>query len=91
MADIEVEIRDVVTGEAIEAELPDDQPISVLLPVITDQLGITEAGRHKLVNKSQKFEYNEDDTLGSRNTRPNDNLALSYDATFGCLDNTAKT
>jgi hypothetical protein len=83
MANLNLKIRDGVTGKEVDAELPEDVPISDLLPAITNELEITQAGNRKLVNKSQNFEYNDEDTLSSRGTVEGDNCLLTYEPEFG--------
>jgi hypothetical protein len=83
MADINLNIRDGVTGKEVDAELPDDIPIRDLLPAITNELDIPQAGNRKLINKSQQFEYNDEDSLASRDTQPNDVCLLTYEPEFG--------
>ena len=83
MANLNLKIRDGVTGKEVEAELPDDVPIRDLLPAITNELDIMQAGNRKLINKTQNFEYNDDDTLSSRGTAESDSCLLTYEPEFG--------
>lgn len=83
MAALNINVRDGVTGKEVTVELPDDVPMRDLLTALTNELQITQAGHRKLINKSQNFEYNDDDTLSSRGTKLKDNCLLTYEPEFG--------
>ncbi len=83
MAEIVLKIKDGVTGKEVEATLPDDVTIHDLLPAITNELEIAQAGNRKLINKTKSFEYNDDDTLISRETGNKDHCLLTYEPEFG--------
>ena len=85
MAEIEIKLKDGVTGKAVDAELPDDVPIRDLLPAITNELGINDADERRLINKTQSFEYDPDDTLAGRATVEGDTCLLTYEPIFGAL------
>jgi hypothetical protein len=86
MANLNLKIRDGVTGKEVEAELPDDVSIRDLLPAITNELNIAQAGNRKLINKTQNFEYNDEDNLSSRGTVENDRCLLTYEPEFGSTE-----
>ncbi len=83
MAKLNLIIRDGVTGKQIQDEFPVDVPIRDLLPDISNKLTIPQSGSRKLINKTQSFEYNDDDTLLSRDTNENDVCLLTYEPEFG--------
>jgi len=83
MAEIKIRLRDSVTEKQVEVELPDDVAVKNLLPEITRELGVKESIQHRLTNKTQGFEYNEDDTLASRGTKPDAECVLAYEIVQG--------
>ena len=83
MGDLNVRLKDGVTGTEVQAELPDDCSVRELLPAIVEQLSITQVDNLKLQNKSQGFEYGEEDTLSSRGTKANDTCLLTYEPEQG--------
>lgn len=83
MADISIVVRNAATGKKSEVELPDDVPMKDLLPPLAESLAIQDAGKIKLQNKTQQFEYNDMDTLAGRGTEHNDVCLLSYEVIQG--------
>ncbi len=83
MADITIVLKDSTTGREVELELQDDVAIKDLLPAITHALGIEYAEQRQLQNKTQSFDYLENDTLGSRITQNCDLCILKYETIQG--------
>ena len=83
MQEIIITLKDSTTGREVDVELPADVPISDLLPAITHELGIDYAEQRHLQNKSQLFDYNENDTLASRATEEYDLCILKYETIQG--------
>jgi hypothetical protein len=83
MPDVTIEVRNAATGQKYVVELPDDAQMRELLPTLAEKLSIRDAGKLKLFNKVQQFEYNDSDTLAGRGTRNNDICLLSYDVIYG--------
>ncbi len=83
MAYITITLKDSTTGKEVELELPDDVSIRELLPAITETLGIEHAEQRQLQNKTQSFDYLEQDTLSSRHTREDDLCILKYETIQG--------
>ena len=83
MANITIYVRDGITAKEFEAEVPDNVIIRDLLPAIANELRIESASGQHLINKSQNFEYDADDTLVSRDTQEKDICILTYEPAFG--------
>ena len=91
MPDITITIHDTISRKRTEVEVPDDVPMSELLLVICEQLNPQADGsppdgafsNFQLTNKTQNFEYNDEDTLASRETQPDDVCLLGYDFDAG--------
>lgn len=87
---VQVELRDMVNGNAQRVALPEDVPMRELLPTLAEKLGV-ETGRaggtwtYKLVHKAPgtPYEYADGDTLNSKGTNEGDMLGLSYDFVAG--------
>lgn len=78
MAEIELSIIHVATGESKRLQLPDNVPVGNLLPKIVKVMGgdAGAPGGSRLINKSQVFDYNDGDTLAGRGTKSTDTLGL---------------
>lgn len=91
MPDITITIHDSISRKRTEVEVPDDVSMKELLPIICEQLNQQADGsppdgyfsNFQLQNKTQRFEYNDEDTLASRNTQPGDVCLLGYDFDAG--------
>ena len=86
MANIDVNVSNTLNGEEFEVNLPDDQKISDLIPVLTQKMEAgdpPEGSAWQLTNKTQNFGYAPDDTLAGANTNEKDNLALAVIAAPG--------
>jgi len=81
--EITIILKDSTTGREVEVELPLDIEIDELLPAITQALGIEYAEQRQLQNKTQAFDYAENDTLRSRHTRDGDMCLLKYETIQG--------
>ncbi len=86
MADIIITLKDSTTGKEVVVELPDNVPIKTLLPQITEGLGIEHAEQRQLQNKTQSFDYLENDTLASKRTNANDLCILKYETIQGWVE-----
>jgi hypothetical protein len=73
------------TGEGIECEVPDDQAMDVLLPVLAERIGqelgneeLSKTSALELRNKTpgKNFKYLPKDTLAGRKTESTDTLVL---------------
>jgi hypothetical protein len=83
MGDISIRVRHAATGVVVEAELPDDEQMKVLLPILAEKLSIQNAGELRLKNKTRNFEYNDTDTLAGKGTKTNDLCLLSHEVVQG--------
>lgn len=92
MPSIKVTIRDLTTDKTTEVQLPDDAPMSKLLPALAQRLGITEqsgAGvqyklHYKAPNPPDPFDLKEEDTLGGRGVKDGSLLGFSHKFIAGC-------
>lgn len=83
MSDITIMVRNAATGSVVEVELPDDAQMRDLLPILAEKLQILDAGKLRLRNKTQNFEYNDTDTLAERETKSKDVCLLSHEVIQG--------
>lgn len=83
MSYITIVLKDSTTGKEVDIELPDNVTIKELLPAITHALGIDYAEQRQLQNRTQSFDYLENDTLRSRKTNENDLCILKYETIQG--------
>jgi hypothetical protein len=71
------------TNQEFDVELPDDAPISELLPALVKELGLPLTGpdgnqvAYELSNKRSGREYKEGDSLGSVGTKTGDSCLLT--------------
>lgn len=87
---IEIELRDLMSGNTQRVALPEEIPMRELLPTLAGKLGV-ETGKqggafqYKLLHKApgEPFEYSQDDTLASRDTKPGDMVGFSYEFIAG--------
>jgi len=84
MADILVKIANIVTGETVDAELPDDARVGDLKPALAEKLGWQpERGGatsyklgYKYPNPPEPYEFADDDTLAGRDVKPGSILSF---------------
>jgi hypothetical protein len=87
---LEIELTDMTNGTTRRVALPEEVPMRELLPTLLGKLGI-ETNRQggawdlRLVHKApgERFEYGQDDTLASRDTKQGDVVGLSYEFVAG--------
>ena len=83
MSQISVTLVRADTNQEFAVELPDDAPISELLPALVKELGLPLTGpdgnqvAYELSNKRTGREYKEVDSLGSAGTKAGDVILLS--------------
>jgi len=83
MPQISVTLVRADTNQEFDVELPDDAPISDLLPALVKELGLPLTGpdgnqvAYELSNKRTGREYKEADSLGSASTKLGDSLLLT--------------
>lgn len=83
MAQVNVTLIRADTNQEFDVELPDDAPITELLPALVKELGLPITGpdgnqvAYELSNKRTAREYKEDDTLGGASTKTGDSLLLT--------------
>jgi hypothetical protein len=97
MAQITINVRDTILGIKQEVQLPDDIPMTELLPILSIEMRRSVRVRYeervrvryeespedfRLTNKTQNFEYNPTDTLADRGTKEGDLCLLAYE--FAC-------
>jgi hypothetical protein len=83
MSQISVTLVRADTNQEFDVELPDDAPISELLPALVKELGLPLTGpdgnqvAYELSNKRTGQEYKERDNLSTRGTKSGDVLLLT--------------
>lgn len=89
MSDLELNVIHIATGESKKLRLPDNVPVQNMLPKIVKAMGGdgNAPGGSRLLNKTQAFDYNPQDTLAGRNTTPSDTLGLVQDFKAGGVSN----
>lgn len=85
MNKILVDVIEVATNRTVKMKLPDDQPVSELIKHIAGALGITSAAAeyqlmYKTPNPPAAFQFNGNDTLGSRGVK--DGATLTFAPSF---------
>ena len=87
MPQLKVTIVDTITNTEKETELPDNVATKRLLPQLAKQWGVQQqaGGRYnyQLMNKTQGFNYTDEDTLESRGTKVGDVLGFTYEFEAG--------
>ena len=85
MAELMIRLRDNRTGKELELEVDDGIIIKEMMDDLLNAMSITRETQsdYKLYNKTQGFEYNNDDTLKSKNTQAQDLLSINFENKFG--------